>query len=201
MASMDAVWTQAILPVGIGLGLAAASGLRIFLPLLLLGIASRLGSVPLTNGFEWLASDVGLGALGVATVLEIGAYYVPWLDHLLDIAAGPTAVVAGIVATAAVTTELPPALRWAAAIIAGGGTAGAVQGLTTLARLKSSAISGGLANPVFATLEWIGALMASIVAILLPAVAILIVAAVVVAVARVGRRMFGRSRSSTNPSP
>jgi hypothetical protein len=199
---MDTVWIQAILSLGVGLGLAAATGLRIFLPLLLLGAASRMGLVPLSEGFAWLASDVGLGTLGVATVLEIGAYYFPWLDHLLDVIAGPAAVLAGIVVTAAVTTELPPALRWAAAIIAGGGTAGAVQGLTTLARLKSTATTGGLANPVLATIEWIGSLVTSFVAIFLPAVAILLVALVFVAVLRIGRRVFRRRPTySPNTSP
>ena len=65
--------------------MAAAAGLRVFLPLLLLGSAARLGWLPLSDGFEWLSSGVGLGALGAATVLEIGAYYIPWIDNLLDL--------------------------------------------------------------------------------------------------------------------
>ena len=71
---MESVWLEALLSLGVGVGLAAAAGLRVFLPLLLLGSAARLGWIPLTDGFGWLASGAGLSALGVATVLEIGAY-------------------------------------------------------------------------------------------------------------------------------
>ena len=191
---MEPVWVEGLLSLSDGVGLAAAAGLRVFLPLLLLGSAARLGWLPLTDGFDWLASGVGLGTLSVATALEIGAYYIPWIDHLLDIVAGPSAVVAGIVATAAVTTELPPPVRWAAAIIAGGGTAGVIQGLTTVARLKSSALTAGLGNPLLATLEWVGALATSLLAIVFPAVAVLFVVSAALCARWVTRRFFPRSR-------
>jgi hypothetical protein len=172
---MDPLWSDTALSLGIGVGLAAAAGLRVFLPLFLLGVAARLGWLPLVEGFDWLASGPGLSALGVATVLEIGAYYIPWIDNLLDAAAAPLAVMTGILATAAVTTDLPPSLRWAMAIVAGGGTAGAVQTLTSLARLKSTALTAGLGNPVLATLELFGSLVTSIVAIVLPIVALFMI--------------------------
>jgi hypothetical protein len=189
---MDPGWSHAILSLGAGLGLAAAAGLRVFLPMLLLGAAGHLGWITLGDEFQWVASGPALGAFGAATVLEIAAYYFPWLDNLLDAAAGPLAVAAGIVATAAVTSELPPAVRWSAAIIAGGGTAGVVQSLTSLARLKSTVLTGGLANPVLATVEWIFSLATAIVAIVLPALALVIVVALAVAAVRTGRRLFAQ---------
>jgi hypothetical protein len=195
---MDGVWTGAVLSLGVGVGLAAAAGFRVFLPLLLLGIAARLDWLPLTDGFEWLASNVGLGALAVATVLEISAYYVPWVDNLLDLAAGPLAVAAGILATAAVTAELPPVLRWAAAIIAGGSTAGIVQGLTSLTRLKSTATTAGTGNAFLATLELFGSLVTSIVAILLPVFAIALVIGLFLLARRVGHGMFSRWQRPRN---
>src|SRR5687767_7960781 len=121
---MDITWTEAILSMGIGIGLAAATGMRVFLPLLILGIAARFEWLPLSDGFQWLTSGPAIAALAIATIFEIAAFYIPWLDNALDLLAGPMAVVAGITATAAVTTELPPVLRWSIAIIAGGGTAG-----------------------------------------------------------------------------
>jgi hypothetical protein len=193
-------WAGAVLSLGVGVGLAAAAGLRVFLPLLLLGVAAHLGWLPLTEGFAWLASPPALIALTAATALEVGAYYVPWLDNLLDLAAAPLAIMAGVVATAAVATELPPMLRWSLAIIAGGGAAGLVQGLTSLARLKSSATTGGAGNPVLATLELIGSLATSLVALALPLVALLIVAAAVVIVRRVARR-GRRPRPPLDPAP
>jgi hypothetical protein len=194
---MQVDWTAAVLSVGVGLGLASAAGLRVFLPLLLLGSAASLGWVPLTDGFAWLATGPALAALAVASVLEIGAYYVPWVDNLLDLLAAPLAIAAGITATAAVTTELPPALRWALAIVAGGGTAGIVQGLTSVARLKSTATTGGAGNAILATLELVGSLVTAIVAITLPLLAILLVVGIVLLVRRVARRLFRRSIAAT----
>jgi hypothetical protein len=189
---MDPVWAEAMLSLAAGLGLAAAAGLRVFVPLLVLGSAARLGWVPLTSGFDWLASGFGLATLGIATVVEISAYYIPWVDNLLDLVAGPLAVMAGILATAAVTPELPPALRWSASIIAGGGTAAAVQGLTSLARLKSTAFTGGVGNPFLATLELFGSLTTAIVSIVVPVLAIFAVLGSLLLARRVGRRFFRR---------
>jgi len=189
---MDVTWADAFLSIAVGIALAAAAGLRVFVPLLVLGGAARFGGLPLSSGFDWLASTQGLGALSVAVVLEIGAYYVPWLDNLLDTVAGPLAVISGALAVAAVTTELPPQVRWALAVVGGGGAAGVVQGLTSFARLKSTAVTGGVANPILATLELFGSFAISIIAIVLPLLAIVIVASFVVLIRAVAARLFRR---------
>lgn len=121
---------------------------------------------------SWLASDVALLGLATATLLEVGAYYVPWIDNLLDTMAPPVAVTAGIITTAAVTPELSPFLRWTLAIIAGGGMAGLVQVGTAVLRLKSSAFTGGVGNPGLATLELMGSLALSALALLAPFLAL-----------------------------
>lgn len=190
---MDIAWIDLVLSLGVGVALAAAAGFRVFMPLLILGGAARLDLVPLSSDFDWLATDVGLGAMATAVVLEVGAYYVPWVDNLLDLAAGPLAVGSGVLAVAAVTTGLTPELRWALALLAGGGAAGAVQALTSLARLKSSATTGGLANPLLATLELAGSLITSLVAVALPVLAILFVVGFVVLIRKIGRRLFGKT--------
>lgn len=193
-----AAWTGTALSLIVGIGLAAAAGLRVFVPLLVLGVASRTGLMPLTADFAWLATNSGIAILAVATVLEVSAYYVPWVDNALDLVAGPLAVLAGIVVTAAVTTDLPPAIRWSAAIIAGGGAAAAVQGLTSVARLKSTALTAGAANPLLATLEFAGAAVTSVVVIVLPVVAILLLVAMVWLIRRFARR---RRSIRTGPAP
>ena len=162
-----------------------------FVPLLLTGLAARLGYIRLTSGMAWLDSDPALVALATATVLEIGAYYVPWLDHVLDAAATPAAITAGVIATAAVTPELPPLLRWTLAIVAGGGAAGVVHAGTALVRLQSSALTLGVGNPVVATGELAGAVILSGLALLAPVLAAAVGIAVLVFVAR---RLLGRAR-------
>ena len=161
-----------------------------FVPLLLTGLAARLGYIHLTPSMAWLDSDPALVALATATVLEIGAYYVPWLDNVLDAAATPAAITAGVVATAAVTPELPPLLRWTLAIVAGGGAAGVVHAGTALMRLKSSAFTVGVANPLVATGELAGSLILSGLALLAPLLAALVGVVVLVFLAR---RLVGRT--------
>lgn len=159
----------------IGIGLAAATGFRVFVPFLVLSIAARAGHVDLSFGFEWIASDAALWTFAVATVLEIGAYYFPWLDNLLDTVATPTAVVAGVVLTAAATGEMSPLLSWCLAILAGGGVAATFQGLTAGMRGISSLTTGGLANPMVATGEAGLSTVLSATAVLAPVVAFALV--------------------------
>ncbi|MDP9122215.1 MAG: DUF4126 domain-containing protein [Acidobacteriota bacterium] len=159
----------------IGLGLAAACGFRIFVPLLIASLASRFGHLPLSHGFGWLASSPALIAFAVATVVEIGAYYIPWVDNLLDAIATPTAILAGMMLTAGTLVDMGPLLRWTLAVVAGGGTAALFQGLTTTARQVSSLTTGGLGNPVLATAEAGGSALLSVLAIMVPLVAAVLV--------------------------
>jgi hypothetical protein len=147
--------TDTLLALCLGLGLAAAAGLRVFLPLLVLGVAGRAELVPLAGGWEWVASPAALIGFGTATALEISGYYVPWVDQLLDVVATPAAVMAGMLATATVLVDLPPLLKYTLVVVGGGGVAGLTQGASVLARLTSTSLTGGLGNPLVATAEWV----------------------------------------------
>lgn len=176
------------LSILIGLGLSAACGYRVFVPFLVLSVASMSGHVALAEGFEWIATPYALTAFGVATALEVTAYYVPWLDNLLDAVATPTAFVAGIVITASVVGDVSPLLRWSLAVIAGGGVAGVVQSATVVLRGTSSVATGGLGNPVVSTGELGGSVATSVLAVLVPVAAVLAVAASLVVIFRFARR-------------
>ncbi len=171
---------DALLGVVVGLALSAAVGLRIFVPFLVMSAAAVTGHLPLAPGFEWIGTTPALIAFAVATVLEVAAYYVPWLDNLLDAAGPPVAVMAGVIATASVVTEMPPLLKWTVAVIAGGGLAGLLHGATSAARAASTVATGGTANFLVATAELGGALATSVLAVLLPVAAV--IAAIVLAV-------------------
>ena len=160
--------TELLLGLTLGIGLSAACGFRVFVPLLLVSATALAGWVPLGGGFAWLGTWPALTVLAAATAFEVGAYYVPWLDHLLDGLAAPAAVAAGTILTAAQLTELDPLLKWTLALVAGGGTAGLVQGLTATLRGISTATTGGFANPLFASAELGGSLVTAILALLLP---------------------------------
>jgi hypothetical protein len=163
-----------VLSILIGIGLSAACGFRVFVPLLIMSLASRagVGHLQLGPGFAWIGSTPALIAFTVATVLEIAGYYIPWVDNLLDAVATPTAIVAGILVTASAAGDMSPFLRWSLALLAGGGTAAVFQGITATARQISSFTTGGLANPVVATVEAGGSAILSVLAITLPVLAV-----------------------------
>lgn len=186
---------EILMSVCLGLGLSAACGFRIFVPFLVMSGAAHLGYLHVDGRFEWIASTPALVVFGVATLLEIGAYYLPWLDNLLDTVASPAAVIAGVVATASVVTDLDPLLKWTLAVIAGGGLAGAVQALTAGTRGASTLTTGGLANPIVSTFEATGALGLALLAVALPVLALLVVILFFVLVWRFVRRR--RHRLST----
>jgi hypothetical protein len=111
--------------------------------------------------------------------IEIAAYYIPWLDNMLDTIATPAAIVAGTIVTASMVSDVSPFLRWSLAIIAGGGIAGLVQGSSVLVRGASTASTGGLANPAVSTSELAASLVGTLISIVLPVFAIVLVAILV----------------------
>ena len=178
--------------VALGIGLSAATGFRVFVPLLVAGLAARAGWVPLTESFAWLQSTPALVALSSAAVLEILAFYIPGLDPLRDVMAAPLAVIAGVLASASVMVDMPPEVRWPIAVIAGGGVAALTKGATAVVRAKSAALTGGLGNPVVSTAETAGAATVSILALVAP----LLCLAGVIAIAVWAVRQLRRSRSA-----
>ncbi len=162
---------QIIAGVCLGVGLAAAVGFRVFLPLLFLSLAGYYEVIPLSENWEWVGSLTAIIVLGIATVIEIAGYYIPWVDNALDTIAVPLATIAGTLAVAATVGDLDPVITWALAIIAGGGTAAAISGTSSAVRLTSTATTGGIANPVVSTVETATASVFSILAIFVPILA------------------------------
>ncbi len=178
-----------LLSLALGVGLSAACGFRIFVPFAAMSLAARAGFLELSGSFEWLASTPALIGLLTTTALEVVGYFVPWVDHALDVIATPAALVAGAVAMASVMVAVSPVLRWGLAVIAGSGAAGAVQAGTVALRAGSTATSGGVANPLFAGVESASSLALSILSIALPLLALF---AVLVVAILLGKRWFRR---------
>jgi hypothetical protein len=164
------------LSVVTGIALAAAAGFRAFLPLLATGLAIHYGMVEPAAGFGWLGEPAALVALAAATALEVAAYYLPGIDNLLDVVAAPLALAAGVIVAASVMADLPPWLRWLAAVVAGGGATAAAYSLTSLTRAKSSAATAGLGNPIISTAELAGSALLAALALLLPVAALVAIA-------------------------
>ena len=186
---------ETFLGIAVGIGLSAACGFRIFIPLLVMNVAALSGHLHLAPGFAWIGSSYATVAFATATIVEALGYYTPWLDHVLDIVATPAAIIAGIVATASMVTDLSPFLKWTLALIAGGGIAGLVQGTTVTLRAKSLISTAGVGNPLVSTLEWVGSMITALLAILAPILCLALIALVCIFVIRTaGRFIFGRTK-------
>ena len=152
----------------IGIGLSAACGFRVFVPLLGMSIANMAGHLELSPGCEWIGTWPALMGFATATTLEVGAYYIPWLDNAMDAAATPAAIVAGTIVTASQVGDISPLLKWSLAVVAGGGVATVVQVGTVTGRAASTATTGGLGNFLVATLELIASITVTFLAIVVP---------------------------------
>jgi hypothetical protein len=183
----------------LGVALAAATGFRIFVPMLIMSGAAYTGHLPLDDSFAWLATPSALIMLSAAALAEILAYYIPVVDNLLDTLAAPAALVAGTIVSAAVMTDVPPMVKWTAAVIAGGGIAGLTQGVTGMLRAHSTVFTGGLGNLVIATAELAGALLVSFLALAAPTAAIALVVLFLWLAIRLLRPLFRGARPSDCP--
>jgi len=194
---------EVLVALCMGIGLSAASGFRVFLPPFLLSLFVRYETVDIDvkgTVFEYFDSDLAVILLGVATIVELLAYYVPWVDNLLDSIASPAAVVAGSGMTGMLLEgSTDPVLQWSLAIIAGGGVSASVQGATVLTRGASSMLTGGIGNPAVSTIENIASIAFALFAIMLPFLAAL--GAVMLVAVVVKKAMTRGSKIAQSNSP
>ena len=167
---------ETILSICLGIGLSASVGFRVFLPLFALGLASYFQVWQLNESWQWIGSSSALIILGVATLVELLAYFIPYVDNLLDTIAVPLAAVAGTIVMLSTVADLSPVVTWTLAIIAGGGTASVVAGGLSATRLASTATTAGIANPIVNVIGSISSVVMSVVSIFLPVLAIILVA-------------------------
>ena len=173
---MDIDSVRFIMGASTGIGLAAASGFRVFLPPFLLSVWFKLGLMDVDlegSDFEFLSSDMSLIVMGSASLMEILAYKVPFLDNALDAVATPLAGLAGVTVVAITLQGTDPAIQWAFAIIAGGSTSIGIQSATVAGRGLSSVASLGVANPILSMVEDIFSLLIVLIALLAPFLALI----------------------------
>jgi len=185
---------EEFLSLFIGIGLSATCGFRVFVPLFGMSIAHHAGVLSFSSGFDWIGSWPATITFGVAMVIEIAGYYIPWVDNLLDTIATPAAIVAGTIATASMVGDVSPFLRWSLAIIAGGGIAAVIQGSSVLVRGASTASTAGLANPAVSTGELAASILGTLISIILPIAALILVILLLMFLLR----RFFRPRSSNS---
>ncbi|WP_067651522.1 DUF4126 domain-containing protein [Nocardia harenae] len=185
-----------VLPLFLGLGLAAACGFRAFLPLLMLSVAARfdLFGVDLNESFAWIGSTGALVALAVAAGAELLADLIPYVDNLLSVVGNVTGPIAGAIAAGSVFQTADPSTAAIAGIIVGGPTALAFSTTQTGVRAASTATTGGLTNPVVSIVENILTFCTVLLAMVLPVLIPVLLAGLFYLMWRVTRR-FRRRRA------
>lgn len=189
---------EAVMGVLLGIGLGAACGFRIFVPLLVASIAIRGGFLAVTPEFAWLGGTTALVTLSVATLLEIAAYYIPVIDHTLDVLGAPAAIIAGTILAAGFIGHMDPMLKWGLAAIAGGGAAGIIHGGMAAIRGAASAATGGMGNSVVTTAETASASIVAVLACVLPVLGVLLIGAAIYFLVRMGLKLKRKLARSGN---
>lgn len=184
--------SETIISIFLGIGLAASVGFRVFLPLFALSLASYFGVWELNDNWQWIGSLAALITLGAATIIEIFAYFIPWVDNILDSMAVPLAAIAGTAVMVSTVADLDPVVTWSLAIIAGGGTATAIKGASAASRLASTATTGGVANPVVSTIETGTATVVSVASIFAPIIAAVMVVIILAIIFSIYRKLRPR---------
>lgn len=189
--------SETVISIFLGIGLAASVGFRVFLPLFALSLASYFGVWELNADWQWIGSIAAVVTLGVATLIEIFAYFIPWVDNLLDSVAVPLAAIAGTAVMVSTVANLDPVVTWSLAIIAGGGTATAIKGASATSRLASTATTGGAANPIVSAIETGTATVVSAASIFAPVIAVILVILILIVIFTIYRKLRPRRTSGT----
>lgn len=189
-----------LLSLAIGITLSAACGFRIFVPPLIISAAAVFGHLPLSPDWQWAGTTPALIAFATATFFEVAGYYIPWVDHILDIFSTPGAMAVGTMMAAAFFPDSDPLWQWAGAAIAGGGSAGIIQVLMNMTRLSSTALTGGFGNGVISTLELVGAVILSIMALFVPLLALALLGIGLIFVGYKGLQKWSERRPVGRPN-
>ncbi|MBT8183516.1 MAG: DUF4126 domain-containing protein [Eudoraea sp.] len=187
--------SETIISIFLGVGLAASVGFRVFLPLFALSLASFYGVWDLNESWEWVGSLGAVITLGVATIIEIFAYFIPWVDNLLDSIAIPLAAIAGTAVMVSTVADLDPVVTWSLAIIAGGGTASAIKGASASGRLVSTATTGGIGNPLVSAVETGTATVVTAASIFAPVLAAVLVIIILIVIFAIYRKLRPRTKT------
>lgn len=171
---------ELFLAILIGMGLSISAGFRVFTPMLVAGIAGKIGWLPLSAGFEWISSTPALIAFSIALVLEVASNYIPFVDNVLKAISTPLALIAGtILSVSIIGIDDSPFLAWGMAFVTGGGTATITQLTSQSVRGASTVTTAGVANPIISFFEDVIAVAVSVLSIIVPLLVVIFIALVI----------------------
>tara|TARA_B100000674_G_scaffold252660_1_gene208377 strand:- start:509 stop:1087 length:579 start_codon:yes stop_codon:yes gene_type:complete len=169
--------------------LASACGFRVFVPPMLISLIYKLGIIELNETWNWLRNPWVFSILAIATLIEVFAYYLPWLDHLLDVFSTPSAIAAGTLLSAISLEGVNPSLQWFLAVVGGGSSAAIIQASSVSIRLASSLSSAGFGNLLISSIELFFAISIVLIVIFFPIFSLLFIFFFVLLAKKVLRRL------------
>ncbi|MFN8308769.1 MAG: DUF4126 domain-containing protein [Chitinophagales bacterium] len=196
---MNAFSPDIFLGLAAGLGLSACCGFRVFTPLLVAAIAGKMGWLPQAANLNWLSSWPALICFATASVAEIAAYYIPVVDHFLDLIATPSAVVAGTVVSASTLVGIDPMWQWILGLMVGGASAGVIQAGTALLRIGSAKTTAATANPIVATAENVASIGGSLLALIAPVLMAVIISVLLILIILALNKFFLSKKRKDKP--
>jgi uncharacterized membrane protein len=191
---------ETISAIALGIGLSASTGFRVFIPLLVAGIASHFGLLPLGESFGWMGSVPALISFGVAAVVEVLAYYIPFVDNLLDSIATPLSVGAGTLLMTSVFPAENEWIRWIMGFVVGGGAAATIQSGSAFTRLVSTGFTAGTGNPVVSTGEGVAATGFSVMSLFTPILVAVLLIVLMILLLRFAYRRMVKKRKKELPT-
>lgn len=185
---------QLLLGICVGVSLSAACGFRIFVPMLVASVGVHFFGIHVNESLQWVGSWTALVVLSTATICEMFAYYIPWIDNALDLINTPLALLAGTVLMSGMLPELNPCLKWCIAGVLGSGAAGVTKVTSAVMRSASTATTGGLGNNLVSTAENFCSTAFSILAFIIPVITFTIVIVSFVAIFLITRKLVYKAR-------
>ena len=187
---------ETISAVALGIGLSASTGFRVFIPLLVAGLASHFGILPLGESFAWMGSTPALIAFAVAAVVEVLAYYIPFVDNLLDSIATPLSIGAGTLLMTSVFPSDSEWMKWIIGFVVGGGAAATIQSGSAITRFLSTKFTAGTGNSVVSSGEGVAATGFSVMSLFLPILVALVLVFIIVMILKMAYRKLLKKKKT-----
>jgi hypothetical protein len=195
------------------LGLSLSAGVRAYLPVLALGIASHLPKigefkVNLLPAFDWIGNPLFLGLLVLLTIYEISADKIPVVDHLNDTVHTIIRPLSGALIFTCTNNPLTDTgtVGMIIAAIIGGTIAGTTHvAKAAVVRPASTVTTAGLANPIISLGEDILVVFTTVISLLIPVLGALIFVVLLTLVIRglvtLGQRRQAKRAAAATAAP
>ncbi len=177
--------------IGTPYGLALASGVDAYIPLLFFAICVRfLHLFKVNPNLAFVTQDWFIIALVILALADLFADKIPVVDHIWDAIHTVVRPVAGAIVAAAASTDQTSGAAFVVPLILGGTLAGMAHTTKTATRLASTATTAGIANVGLSIAEDVMVVIATLLSLFAPIVMVIVVVLFVIIFLVIMPRLF-----------